>query len=119
MQLDGNDYFLILFPWLFSGFVDLSSNGLSAWVTFPGLGVAVFVVFRYLAALFTSYLSDVSSSPPEMSSDIVSYPVGMLIKGISSYQLIWVILPLAGVQRCSLLSGHPPVRKTTQLRPDS
>lgn len=118
IQLDGNNYFRILFLWLLSGFVDLSSNGLSAGATLSGWG-AVFVISRYLAAVFTSYLSDASSSPPEMSSDISSYPVSMVTRRISSYQLRWMVTGSpGGVQRCSLLSGHPPVRRTIQLIPD-
>lgn len=38
MQLDGNNYFLVLFLWLFSGFVGLSSNDLSAGESLPERG---------------------------------------------------------------------------------
>lgn len=41
----------------------------------------VFGVSRYLVAVFASYLLDASSSLPEISSDIVSYPLGMFLQG--------------------------------------
>lgn len=51
----------------------------------------VFGVSRYLVAVFASYLLDVSSSPPEMSSDVVDYPRGMFTRGISSHRLRWMV----------------------------